>query len=133
MTHDQRDAVIAGLDPWNDALRIRDREAKPVHAGVDMNGRAALPAGAPAKYVPFGEFVEIANHGPGVDLGIGIAAILEETAKHIDGRGRHGSTRRTSFLQGRDKKCLAAGAGERTRNRIRAATIAVSLDHRSAF
>src|SRR6202022_4879466 len=48
MAHDQRDAVIAGIDPGNDALRLNDSEAQPVHAGIDMNGRAARPAGAPA-------------------------------------------------------------------------------------
>jgi len=76
--------VIAGIDPGNDALRLGDGETQPVHAGVDMNGRAACPAGAPAKYVPFGELVEIADHGLGVDLGVCVAAILEEPIERID-------------------------------------------------
>src|SRR2546423_14242135 len=87
VTHDKRDAVIAGVDPGNDALRLRHRQPKPVHAGVDMNGGAAGPTGAPAKYVPFGEFVEIADHGPGVDLGVGIATVLQEAVEHINDRG----------------------------------------------
>src|SRR2546423_15632795 len=84
VTHDQRDAVIAGVDPGYDSLRLRHRQPKPVHAGVDMNGGAAAPTGAPAKYVPFGEFVEIADNGPGVDLGVGVAAILQEAVEYID-------------------------------------------------
>ena len=71
VAHDQRDAVIAGVDPGNDALRLGEREAEPVHAGVDVNGGAACPAGAAAKHVPFGKLVEIADHGLGVDLGVG--------------------------------------------------------------
>src|SRR5207237_7011932 len=84
VTHDERDAVIAGVDPGNDALRLGHRQPKPVHAGIDVNGGAAAPTGAPAKYVPFGKFVEIADQGPGVDLRVGVAAILQEAVEHID-------------------------------------------------
>src|SRR6266702_4066436 len=76
MAHHQGDAVIPGIDPWDDALCLGDRKTQPVHAGVDVNGRAARPAGAPAKHVPFGELVEIADHGLAIDLGERIAAIL---------------------------------------------------------
>ncbi len=86
VAHDQRDAVIAGIDPGDDALRIRNREAEPVHAGVDMNGRTAGPARAPAKHVPFGELIEVVDDRPGVDPGERVAGILEEAAQHIDCR-----------------------------------------------
>jgi hypothetical protein len=82
----QRDAVIAGIDPGNDALRFRQRQAEPVHAGIDMDGRPAGPAGAPAKHVPFGELIEIADHRLAIDLGEGVAAILKKTIEYIDGR-----------------------------------------------
>ena len=133
MAHDQRDAVIAGIDPGDDALRFRDRQAEPVHAGVDMNGGAAGPAGAAAKHVPFGEFVEIADHGLAVDLGEGVAAVLEEAVEHIDRRRRHRGADDARFLQRGDEKRLAAGAGQRACDRLGAAAIGVGLDHAGAF
>src|SRR3984957_15277201 len=69
VAHEQRDGMVAGIDPGDDTLRLRDGEAQPVHAGVDVNGSTPGPAGAPAKHVPFGQLVEIADHGFGVDLG----------------------------------------------------------------
>ena len=89
MAHHQRDAVIAGIDARDDALRFGDRQPEPVHAGVDVDGGAAGPAGAAAEHVPFGEFVEVADHRPAVDLGVGVAGVLEEAVEHIDGRRRH--------------------------------------------
>ena len=109
VAHHQRDAVIAGIDPGNDALGFPEREAEPVHAGIDMNGCAAGPAGAPAKHVPFGKLVEIADHGPGVDLGVGVAAILEEAVEHVDRRRRQGGARGARFIEGGDEERLAAG------------------------
>ena len=109
------------------------RQAEPVHAGVDMNGGAAGPAGAAAKHVPFGEFVEIADHGPGVDLGVGVAAILEEAVEHIDRRRRQSGARGARFIQRGDEKRLAAGARQRAGDRLGAAAIGVRLDHAGAF
>ena len=86
VAHHQRDAVIAGIDPGHDALRFGQRQAEPVHAGIDVDGGAAGPAGAAAKHVPFGEFVEIADHGPDIDFGVAFAAILEEAVEHVDRR-----------------------------------------------
>ena len=133
VAHDQRDAVVAGIDAGNDALRFRNRETKPVHAGVDMDAGAAFPARAAAEHVPFGEFVEIADHGPGVDLGIGVAAVLEEAVEHIDGGRRHGGASGAGLVHGGDEKRLAAGGGKRPGDRIEAAAIGVRLDHAGAF
>ncbi len=133
VAHHQRDAVVAGIDPGNDALRFPDRQPEPVHAGVDMNGGAAGPAGAPAEHVPFGEFVEIADHGPGVDLGEGLAAILEEAAEHIDRRRRQRRAGDTRFIQCGDEEGLAAGASQRAGDRTRPAAIGVGLDDAGAF
>ena len=118
VAHHQRDAVIAGVDARDDALRLRDRQAEPVHAGVDMNGRAAGPAGAAAEHVPFGELVEIADHGLAVDLGVGVAGVLEEAVEHIDRGRRHRGAHHARFIERGDEECLAAGAGQRARDRL---------------
>ena len=115
----KRDAVVAGIDPGNDALRLDEGQTEPVHAGVDVNGRAAGPAGAAAKHVPFGKLVEIADHRLGVDLGEGVAAILEKAIEHIDGRrsaarrGRralHPAWRRKTSCSRRPASARATGA-----------------------
>ena len=95
MAHHQRDAVIAGIDAGDDALRFGNRQPEPVHAGVDMDGGAAGPARAAAEHVPFGELVEIADHGPAIDPGVGLAGVLEEAVEHVD-RGRSGTAPRTT-------------------------------------
>ncbi len=133
VAHDQRDAMIAGIDPGNEALRLREREAEPVHAGVDMNAGASGPAGAAAEHIPFGKLVEIADHRPGVDLGVGVAAVLEEAVEHVDRSRRHRGAGGAGLVQGGDEKRLAAGAGERARHRFEPAAIGVGLDHAGAF
>jgi len=43
MAHHQRDAVIFGLRARRQRRRLFDRNAKPVHAGIDVECRAAAP------------------------------------------------------------------------------------------
>ena len=133
VAHDQRNAVIAGIDARDDALGFRYREAEPVHAGVDLDGGAATPTRAPAKHVPFGEFVEVADHGPAVDPGIGLAGVLEEAIERIDRSLRQRRAHGSRFVQRGDEECLAAGRGERAGDRFDAAAIGIGLDHAGAF
>ena len=55
MAHQQREAVVFGLDARRDRRRLVEREAEPVHAGIDVQRRAAAPALAATKRVPLGE------------------------------------------------------------------------------
>ena len=119
MAHYQRNAVIAGLDARDDALRLGYRQAEPVHAGIDMNGGAARPAGAAAEHVPFGKFIEIADHGLAVDLRVGVAGVLEEAVEHIERSRWHRSADHTGFIEGRDEKRLAAGCQKARRRPAR--------------
>ena len=133
MAHYQRNAVIASLDARDDALRLGYRQAEPVHAGIDMDGGAARPAGAAAEHVPFGKFIEIADHGLAVDLRVGVAGVLEEAVEHIDRSRRHRSADHTGFIEGRDEKRLAAGCRKRAGDLRGAAAIGIRLDHPGAF
>ncbi len=133
MAHDERNAVIAGIDARDDALRFGNGEAEPVHAGVDVNGGAAGPAGAAAEHVPFGEFVEVADHGLAVDRGVGLAGVLEEAVERIDRGRRHRGADHARLIEGGDEERLAAGVGQRARDLFGAAAIGVGLDHAGAF
>lgn len=85
MTYHERYAVIAGVDPRDEALRFRNGEAEPLHSGVNVNGRAACPAGAAAKDVPFGEFVEVSDDWPCVNFGVGLARVLDKAVEDVNG------------------------------------------------
>jgi hypothetical protein len=133
VAHHQRNAVIAGIDARDDALRLGYRQSEPVHAGIDVNGGAARPAGAAAEHVPFGEFVEVADHGLAVDSGVGVAGVLEEAAEHIDrSRGRSGANH-ARLVEGGDEKRLAAGGSKRAAHLFGAAAIGIRLDDSRAF
>ena len=117
MAHHQRNAVIAGIDARDDALRFRDRQPEPVHAGVDVDGGAAVPARAAAEHVPFGEFVEIADHRPAIDLGVGVAGVLEEAVERVDGglrRQRRAAMRASSSVATKNVLQPAAASARET-------------------
>src|SRR5262249_61923599 len=122
----ERDAVIASIDAGDDGLGFSDSKAQPVHAGVDMNSSAAAPARAPAEYVPFGELVEIADHGPAVDAGVSFARVLKVAVEYIDrGRFRHGAANNFRLIERCDEEGLATGVGESPRHLLGAAAIGV--------
>ena len=115
-------------------MRLGDRQAEPVHAGVDVNGGAAGPAGAPAKHVPFGEFVEIADHGLG--------SRSWRRRRRSSGRNRRahrwrpiGSASRAARASSSvaTKNVLQPAPRQRPRHRFGAAAIGVGLDHGGAF
>ena len=98
-----------------------------------MNRGAARPTRAAAEHVPFGEFVEVADHGLAVDLGVGLACVLEEAVEHVDcGRGRRGANH-AGLIEGGDEKRLAAGGSKRPRHLFGAAAIGIRLDDTGAF
>ena len=129
VAHDKRYAMIAGVDPRKEALRLCDGEAKPLHAGVDMNGRAACPAGTSAKDVPFCEFVEVADDRPCVEFGVGLAGVLDEAVEDVNDGRRRRCPRCSRFVRSSNKKGLAAGLGERLCDRLHSAAIGVGFDH----
>ena len=72
--------------------------------------------------------------GLAVDLGEGVAGVLEEAVEHIDARrDGSGGAGGAGFIEGGDEERLAAGAGERARDRVEPAAIGVGLDHAGAF
>jgi hypothetical protein len=98
-----------------------------------VDGGAAVPARTPAKHIPFGKLVKVADHGLAVDFGISLARVLEEAVEHIDHRLRDRCAQRARLLERSDKECLAAGGGKRAADRLDAAAVGVGLDHAGAF
>jgi hypothetical protein len=133
MAHHQGNAVIAGIDAGDDALRFRDRQPKPVHAGVDVDGGAAIPARAAAKHVPLGKLVEVTDDRLAVDRGIGVAGVLEEAVERVERHCRQRRSHHARLFESCDKEGLAAGRDQRLRHLFGAAAIGVGLDHGGAF
>ena len=73
MAHQQREAVVFGLDARRDGGRLVDREAEPVHAGIDVQRGAAAPVAGGDERVPLGEFGRAVDHRPQIVVGEGLA------------------------------------------------------------
>ena len=68
VAHQQRDAVAFRADVGRDRRRLLDGEAEPVHAGVDVQRRAAGKAAGRDEVVPFGELDQAVDHRPRIGL-----------------------------------------------------------------
>ena len=102
VTHQQRESVIFPLQARGERDHLVDAHAEAVYAGIDMNGRAAVPLRAGDETVPFGEFYQAADHRPRVDLGEGRAAAGQRAIQHIDRGVLHCRTQPARL--GRDRR-----------------------------
>ena len=127
MAHQQADAM-GGEAAWRQRRRVVKREAKAVHAGVDMQRRGPAPAGGGAKSRPFVQLVAAAEHRTQAMRRIGRRGGGQQGVEHVDvGIRRHG-TRPAGFRQQGDEEGAAAGGRERAHHRLDAAPIGVGLD-----
>ena len=133
MRHQQRDAVVLGANARGERRRLVRGNAEPVHAGVDMQRRAAVPALRRAEGVPFGQFDQAADHRPRIDLGVAGGGAGQQAVEHVDRRLRHDRAQAARFGEIGHEEGLAAGAREPMRDRLEAAAIAVGLDDGGAF
>ena len=62
VAHQQRDAVIFRANTRRQRCSFIGGDAEPVHAGVDVQRRAAMPLVRGAKRIPFGKFNQAADH-----------------------------------------------------------------------
>ncbi len=84
MAHQQRDAVIFGADARRQSSCVIGRNAEPVHAGVDVQRRAAAPLCRGDEGIPFGQFDHAADHRPCAQLGIDRRRAGDDAIEHID-------------------------------------------------
>jgi hypothetical protein len=133
MAHQKRDAVVLRADARRQRRRFVGGDAEPVHAGVDVQRRAAVPLAGGDKSVPFGQFEQVPDHRPRTDVGEGGPGAGHQAVQDVEGRVRGGCARAPRLVEIGDEECPAAGADERLGDRPKPAAIAVGLDHRRAF
>ena len=133
VAHQQSDAVVLGADARRQGCRVVRRNAEPVHAGVDLQCRAAAPLRTGDKGVPFGQFDHAADHRAHAQFGIGRRGAGDQAVEHIDRGVGRGRAHAAGFRQVSDEVGLAAGARQRFRHRLDAAAIAIGLDDAGAF
>ena len=133
VAHQQSDAVIFRADARRQGCRVIHGNAEPVHAGVDMQRRAAMPLVGRAECVPFRQFDHAADHGPRADVGISRRRARHQPVEHVDRRLRCRRARLARLGQIGDEERFAAGLGQGACDFLDTAAIAVGLDHRGAF
>ena len=133
MGHDERDAVVGHLHPGGERGRFLDRQAEPVHAGIEMQGGATQPAARAAKRIPFDELGHGADHRPRVDRGIGGGAAGGNAVEHVNDRLGRGCAHLAGLGEMGDEECPAAVLGELGGHRLEAAAIGIRLHHGGAI
>ena len=133
MAHQQRDAVVVRLHPRRQRGRLARGDAEAVHAGVDMQRRAAAPIVGGDEGIPFRKLGDAVDHRARVEFDERRAAARRETVEHIDDRLGRDRTHASRFGEIGDEKGLAAGLGELRRDRFEPAAIGVGLDHGGAI
>jgi hypothetical protein len=133
MAHQQRDAVIFGLRTWRQSRGFFRRNAEPVHAGVDVQRRAAAPVLLGDERIPFGEFSRAVDHRSRRHVDETGAVFGDEAAEDVNCGVARARAQPARFAQIGHKECLAAGLNELGRNLFEPEPIAVGLDDRAAF
>ena len=129
----QRDAVIFGLRARGEGCRLVRRNAEPMHAGVDLQRGAALPAMGADEGVPLRKLGRRIDDRPRIDFDKSGAPIRRKAVKHVDGGLACTRTHRSRFGEIGDEECFAAGLGQGRGHLRQAEAIAIGLDHRGAF
>ena len=133
MTHQQREAMIFRLHARSDGSRLVHRDAEPVHAGVDVERRAAAPVLDGDEGIPFGQLGRAVDHRPQIVDRECRRRARHQPVEHVDdGLGRK-RPHTPSFGDIGDEEGPAPGFGQYVRDRFEAATISVGLDHCGAF
>ena len=133
MAQEQRDAVIFGLGARRKRRRFVRRDAEPMHAGVDLQRRAALPSMGADEGVPFGKLGCRVDHRPRIDVDKAFAPIGCEAVEYVDGGVGRTRPHRSRFGEIGDKERLAARLRQLRRHLLQAETIGIGLDHGGAF
>ncbi len=125
--------MVLGADARRQRRRLVGGDAEPVHAGVDMQRRAAAPLVGGDEGVPFGQLQQAADHRPRVDVGKGGARARHQAVEHVERRLGRRRACAPRLVEIGDEEGLAAGAAERLGDRLDAAAVAVGLDDGGTF
>ena len=128
VAHQERDAVILGLDPRRQCYRLVGGNAEPIHAGVDLERGAAFPAVAGNKGVPLGQFGHTVDDRSNVDVQEGRTRFGGKAVEHVN-RGLERPRPNTARLgKISHEERLAACRRKPCRHRFEAQTIGVGFD-----
>src|SRR6266540_3018483 len=79
MRDEQREPMILCLQARSDRGNFIGCDTQTIHAGIDVNGRSSTPLRRRAECVPFGQFIDAANHRACTELGKCRSAVAEKT------------------------------------------------------
>src|SRR5581483_7737808 len=116
-----------------DLFRFLESEAKPRHPGVDMDRGGKRLLRLFRVVVPFLDLAERAEHGARADILKSRSRAGVEAIQHVDCGLRDVRTDLERLVEERHKEGLAAGPGERRRNRFDTEAVGVGLDYSGAF
>ena len=121
--------MVLGLHARSDRDRFLDAQAQTVHAGIDVQGRAAVPGCCSKEGIPFGKLGDAVDDGPKRSVSKTLCRSGHHAVEHVDG-GR-GCNRPYSARF--DKVCneegVATRLGKPARHRIKTAAIGICLDY----
>src|SRR6266480_4709450 len=125
--------MIFRLQARSDGDRLFERDAEPVHAGIDVEGRAATPVSSGDERIPFRKFGGAVDDRAQI---IGCECLrrarhhsIENIDDCIGGNRAHAP----AFTDIGNEEGATARAGQRTRDRLEPTAIAIPFDHRSAL
>ncbi len=111
---------------------LLEREAEPVHAGVDMDRAGMGNAVGAAKTFPDRHFAARIEHRDQARFGIGLSRLAaEQPAEHEYPGVRAYLAHRAAFLRPGDEKRVAARRGKRRHRLGDSQPVSVGLDHAS--
>ena len=134
VAHQELEAVaFAGLHARRDGDRFLGRQSEPVHAGIDMQRRAAAPVAGRDEGVPLGELGRAVDHRPQVGIGERRRGARHQSVEHVDDGVRRHRAHTPALRDVGHEKRPAADLLECRNHPLDSATIGVGLDHRGAF
>ena len=133
LTHQQRNAVVLGLDARRNSDRLVDGDAQPIDSGIDMQRRAAAPGFHIDEGIPLGELGGAVDDRPQRGVGKRLRRARHQPVEHVDGACRRDRPYAAALGDVGDEEGPAPGLRQLGGNLLEAAAIAVSLDHGRAF
>ena len=112
MAHQQREAMVFGLEAGRDGDRLVEREPEPVHAGIDVERGAAAPVVDGDERIPLGKLGRAVDDRPQIVVGEGLRRARHDPVEHVDRRLGRERPHAPAFGDVGDEEGPAAGLGQ---------------------
>ena len=124
LTHQQRNAVVLGLDARRNSDRLVDGDAQPIDSGIDMQRRAAAPGFHVDEGIPLGELGGAVDDRPQRGVGKRLRRARHQPVEHVDGACRRDRPYAAALGDVGDEEGPAPGLRQLGGNLLEAAAIA---------